>query len=42
MAAVERYRVDPVHRAYADLFLQPLQAKIRVYNFERVEPTRSR
>lgn len=34
--AVERYRVDPVHRAYADVFLRPMQAKIRVYNFERV------
>jgi len=42
VAAVERYRVDPVHRAYADVFLKPLQAKIRVYNFERVEATHPR
>lgn len=35
--AVERYRVDPVHRAYADVFLRPMQAKIRVYNFERAK-----
>jgi Stress responsive A/B Barrel Domain len=33
--AVERYRVDPVHRAYADEFLGPLKQKIHVYNFER-------
>jgi len=33
--AVERYRVDPVHRAYADEFLAPLRSKIYVYNFER-------
>lgn len=35
--AVERYRVDKVHRAYADVFLRPLLDKIRVYNFERLE-----
>ena len=34
--AVERYRIDPVHRAYADVFLRPMQERIRVYNFERV------
>ena len=33
--AMERYRVDPVHRAYADVFLRPMQARIRVYAFER-------
>jgi len=33
--AVERYRVDPVHRAYTDVFLRPMLGKIRVYNFER-------
>jgi len=33
--AVERYRVDPVHRAYADVFLKPLMDRIRVFNFER-------
>ena len=37
VAAVERYRVDPVHRAYADVFLEPMQDKIRVYNFERAD-----
>lgn len=36
--AVERYRVDAVHRRYADVFLAPLKSKIRVYNFTRVEP----
>lgn len=36
--AVERYRVDPVHRAYADVFLAPMKQKIHVYNFERHEP----
>lgn len=34
--AVERYRVDEVHRAYADEFLAPLRTKVYVYNFERV------
>jgi hypothetical protein len=33
--AVERYRVDRVHREYADVFLKPMLAKIHVYNFER-------
>lgn len=37
--AVERYRTDPVHRAYADVFLRPMQERIRVYNFERVHET---
>ena len=27
--------VDPVHRAYADVFLRPMLGKIRVYIFER-------
>jgi hypothetical protein len=36
MDAVERYRVDPVHRAYADVFLKPMLARIYVYNFTRV------
>lgn len=35
LEAVERYRVDPVHRAYADVFLRPLMDRIRVYIFER-------
>lgn len=33
--AVERYRTDSVHRAYADVFLRPMMARIRVYIFER-------
>jgi hypothetical protein len=39
--AVERYRVDPVHRAYADVFLRPMLARIRVYNFERAQSWRA-
>lgn len=35
--AVERYRTDRVHRAYADVFLKPMLERIRVYNFERVD-----
>ena len=35
LEAMERYRVDPVHRAYSDLFLRPMLARIRVYAFER-------
>jgi hypothetical protein len=35
LEAVERYRVDRVHRAYADVFLKPMTKAIRVYNFER-------
>ncbi len=35
LAAVERYRTDRVHRAYADVFLRPMLAKIHVFNFER-------
>jgi hypothetical protein len=33
--AVERYRLDPVHRSYADEYLAPFKQKIHVYNFER-------
>lgn len=33
--AVERYRVDEVHRKYVDVFLRPMMEKIRAYNFER-------
>jgi hypothetical protein len=33
--AVERYRVDEVHRAYVDVYLRPMLQTIRVYNFER-------
>ena len=39
--AVERYRVDPVHRKYADEFLKPLMQRIHVFNFERFEPAAS-
>lgn len=39
--AVERYRVDPVHRAYADVFLKPMMERIHVFNFERFEPGES-
>ena len=35
LEAVERYRVDKVHRAYVDVFLRPMMEKIRAYNFER-------
>ena len=34
--AVEHYRVDRVHRAYADVFLKPMLDRIHVFNFERV------
>ena len=37
LEAVERYRTDPVHRKYVDVFLRPMMEKIRVYNFERFE-----
>ncbi|MEM7204509.1 MAG: Dabb family protein [Planctomycetota bacterium] len=39
MEDVETYRVDPVHRAYADTFLAPLRTQIRVWNFELAEAT---
>lgn len=31
---VETYRVDKVHRAYADVFLKPMMEKIHVFNFD--------
>lgn len=34
LAAVEAYRTDTIHRAFADVFLKPLRDKIRVSNFE--------
>ena len=37
LQTVEQYRVDKVHRAYVDVFLRPMMAKIRAYNFERPE-----
>jgi len=30
------YRNDPVHRAYADVFLKPMIERIFVYHFEEV------
>lgn len=33
-ADVEVYRTDPVHRAYADVFLKPLREKVHVHNFD--------
>jgi hypothetical protein len=30
----EVYRVDPVHRAYADVFLKPMMERIHVYHFD--------
>ena len=35
--AVEAYRVDETHRAYADVFLKPMLEVIRVWNFELVD-----
>ena len=31
---VDQYRTDPVHRAYADVFLKPMRDAIHVWNFE--------
>ena len=33
MEAVEAYRVCPVHRAYADVFLAPIADKVHVHHF---------
>ena len=38
LGAVEAYRTDPTHRAFADVFLKPLRDKIRVWNFELADP----
>ena len=32
--AVEAYRIDATHRAYADVYLKPMLEVIRVWNFE--------
>lgn len=32
--AAEVYRVDPTHRAYADVYLKPMRGTIRVFHFE--------
>lgn len=34
LEATERYRVDPTHRAYADIYLKPLRKRIHVLHFE--------
>jgi hypothetical protein len=34
----EVYRIDPVHRAFADVFLKPMMEKIHVYHFEEYLP----
>ena len=35
--AVEAYRLDAAHRAYVDVFLEPMLEVIRVWNFDLVE-----
>ena len=35
--AVEAYRIDKTHRAYADVFLKPMLEVIRVWNFELID-----
>ncbi|MEM7160236.1 MAG: Dabb family protein [Myxococcota bacterium] len=37
LEAVERYRAHKAHRAYVDVFLRPMMASIRVYNFESID-----
>lgn len=34
LEAVEAWRVEPTHRKYVDLYLQPMLETIRVWNFE--------
>ena len=34
----EVYRLDPIHRAYADVFLKPMMERIHVYHYEEYEP----
>ncbi len=34
----EVYRVDPIHRSFADNYLKPMQTRIHVYHFEDYEP----
>jgi Holliday junction resolvasome RuvABC ATP-dependent DNA helicase subunit len=31
------YRIDPVHRAYADVFLKPMMDRIHVYHYEEYQ-----
>jgi hypothetical protein len=35
------YRIDPVHRAFADVFLKPMMEKIHVYHYEEYQPDKS-
>ncbi len=32
------YRVDPIHRAFADKYLKPLQVRLFVYHFDDYVP----
>lgn len=32
------YRVDPIHRAFADKYLKPLRERIFVYHFDEFQP----
>jgi hypothetical protein len=34
----EVYRLDPIHRAYVDVFLKPMLEKIHVLHFEEYKP----
>jgi hypothetical protein len=34
----EVYRLDPIHRSFADNYLKPLQERIFVYHFEEFQP----
>lgn len=32
------YKVDPIHRSFADIYLKPLRQRIFVYHFEDYQP----
>jgi hypothetical protein len=32
------YRVDPIHRAFTDVFLKPFHERVAVYHFEDYQP----
>ena len=38
LAAVERYRADPRHRKYLEVYLRPLLDSIRAFNFDLAAP----
>ena len=38
MADPEVYRIDPVHRAFADVFLKPMMERIHVFHYEEYQP----